>query len=261
MITDDLRRHLLDFARARQVLIASDYDGTLAEIVDDPAQAWPVAASIAALRELSLAGDTVVAVISGRSLVDLRRLSGLGPPVHLVGSHGTEFANDVWSSIETPGSPPLEEYRRQALADLAASIATAIPGVAIEFKPRGVALHYRRVEPALQHAVTDRVERWVATVGWSDTPTLRLGKLVVEIQAAAGDKGTALSTLRDALDIDAVLFIGDDLTDEDAFAALQARDIGIKVGPGESRAAYRLDDVHEVSTLLDHTAALRSTSR
>lgn len=260
MITEELRRRLVDFTRVDRVLIASDYDGTLAAIVEDPAQAWPLADSISALTELALLVDTAVAVISGRSLDELERLSGLMAPVHLVGSHGTEFADHRF--VASVGAATLlDERELRELADIGALIAAAVPGVVLEYKPQGVALHYRRVEPARRDEVIEQLQRALARERWAEAISVRHGKFVVEALAAAGDKGTALIALRDQLDVDAVMFIGDDVTDEDAFGVLGAGDIGVKVGPGDTGAAYRVDDVHEVCALVGHTAALRSTSR
>ncbi|OWY61208.1 hypothetical protein B7486_65010, partial [cyanobacterium TDX16] len=78
-------------ARAPQLLVACDYDGTIAPIVDDPMEAHPRRETVVALRALADLPQTSVAVISGRSLRDLATLSRLPPEIHLVGSHGSEF--------------------------------------------------------------------------------------------------------------------------------------------------------------------------
>lgn len=78
-------------ARVPQLLIACDYDGTLAPIVEDPSKAVPLPESVAAVRALAALPQTTVAVVSGRALRDLAALSRLPSEVHLVGSHGSEF--------------------------------------------------------------------------------------------------------------------------------------------------------------------------
>ena len=91
---DDLDRALEAIAQVPVLFVATDYDGTLAAIVDDPSQAVPVRESIVALRALATLGSTHAAVISGRSLADLAALSSLDGQVMLVGSHGSEFDQD-----------------------------------------------------------------------------------------------------------------------------------------------------------------------
>ena len=86
-----LEQALARLAREPHLLVACDYDGTLAPIVDVPGDARPRRESVAALRALAALADTSVAVISGRSLHDLAALSRLPEEIHLVGSHGTEF--------------------------------------------------------------------------------------------------------------------------------------------------------------------------
>src|SRR4051812_26523572 len=87
----ELDARLEQIARTPTLLIASDYDGTLAPIVEDPAKAVPVRESIVALRQLAQLPHTHVAVISGRALGELGRLIGNPELIHLVGSHGSEF--------------------------------------------------------------------------------------------------------------------------------------------------------------------------
>ena len=84
------------------------------------------------------------------------------------------------------------------------------------------------------------------------------GKEVVEVSVVRADKGTALRDLRGRLGVDAVLYAGDDVTDEHAFAVLDAAtDVTVKVGDGDTRAAYRLAGPPDVAALLARIAALR----
>jgi trehalose-6-phosphatase len=80
---------------------------------------------------------------------------------------------------------------------------------------------------------------------------------VIELAVVDADKGTAVDHLRDVVGADAVLFVGDDVTDEDAFGVLRASDIGIKVGPGRTLARYRLAGTDETADLLSSLAGLR----
>lgn len=123
-----LRAALDRLAKAPRLLVASDYDGVLAPIVTDPAQAYPLPAGIGALRNLAGLPRTAVALISGRARADLAALSGLGSPVRLVGGHGAELSDRLQL---TPEQAELRERLAVALADLVADR----PGVWLESKP------------------------------------------------------------------------------------------------------------------------------
>ena len=90
----NLQDKLESIARVPMLLVATDYDGTLAPIVDDPSKAHPLSEAMTALRNLAELPSTHVAVISGRALRDLRQLASFPAAVHLVGSHGSEFDAD-----------------------------------------------------------------------------------------------------------------------------------------------------------------------
>ncbi|HEX8346908.1 MAG TPA: trehalose-phosphatase, partial [Actinoplanes sp.] len=85
-VDPELRAAVTRLARVPQLLVACDYDGTLAPLVDDPTRAAPLPEAVAAIRALAALPQTVVAVVSGRALRDLAALSRLPSEVHLVGS-------------------------------------------------------------------------------------------------------------------------------------------------------------------------------
>ncbi|MEO0631140.1 MAG: trehalose-phosphatase, partial [Planctomycetota bacterium] len=134
----DLSDSLERLATAPTLLVASDYDGTLSPIVDDPSKAVPDRESVVALRALAQIPGTHVAVISGRSLADLAVLLSEPEGVHLVGSHGSEFDVGFADAL----SPEAVELRKRVEAELE-SIAEAGDGFQIETKPASVAFHYR----------------------------------------------------------------------------------------------------------------------
>ncbi len=224
------------------VLIACDYDGTLAPIVADPQRALPVRESILALRSLAALPDTHVAVISGRSLRDLASLSRLPDEVHLVGSHGSEF--------EAGFAGDLDDDARTLLDEIAADIgrvAADTPRSLVERKPASVAFHFRAADEVAAAAAIERI-----LDGPAQRPGVRVkrGKQVIELAVIDTDKGAALQRLRSMVSADVVLFVGDDVTDEDAFAVLGGPDVGVKVGEGDTRAALRVDDPDAVAHLL-----------
>ncbi len=237
-LTDRLDR----LAQTPNLLVACDYDGTIAPIVSDPMKALPIRETSVALRNLAALPQTHVAVISGRSLRDLAALSRLPVEIHLVGSHGTEFDIDFALDLD----PVLRERRARLIAGLE-PLVDRHPGLSLEKKPASVAVHYRNVDPETVDAVLADLEAVSAEIGDLST---HHGKKVCELLLIATDKGRALTTVRANVGATAVLFLGDDVTDEDAFATLTGPDVGIKVGDGPTCAPCRIASPDEVGVLL-----------
>ncbi len=249
MTAGDVDARLWEVARIPVLLVACDYDGTLAPITDNPDEARPTRESVAALRQLATMPDTHVAVISGRALRDLAVLSRLPDEIHLVGSHGTEF--DVGFADDL--SPEQRERRDRVLEELN-GIARRDRGFIIEPKPAGVAFHYRKADPS---NVADAVDEVLRGPGQWDGIHVKTGKMVVELSVLDVNKGDALDRLRTDLSAEAVIYTGDDVTDEDAFARLTGPDFGLKVGPGPSLAHARLDNPRVVAQALAMLAERR----
>lgn len=249
MSADEVDARLRELARVPVLLVACDYDGTLAPIIDNPDEARPLRESVAALRQLAAMPDTHVAVISGRALRDLAALSRLPEEIHLVGSHGTEF--DVGFAEHL--SPEQRDLRDRVLGELN-DIARRDHGFIIEPKPAGVAFHYRKADPEIAGAaVTDVLKgpgKWRGV-------HLKTGKMVVELSVLNLNKGDALDRLRADISAEAVVFAGDDATDEDAFARLAGPDLGLKVGQGQTLATARLEDPQAVAQALALVAERR----
>ncbi|WP_190819161.1 trehalose-phosphatase [Saccharopolyspora pogona] len=238
----ELRRVIVQLARTPRLLVACDYDGTLAPIVADPTQAKPLPESVHALRSLAALPATTTAVISGRALRDLATLSRLPAEVYLVGSHGSEFDVGFVHELE-PEATQLRTELQIALQD----IVRGKPGVMLENKPASVAVHVRRAEPALAEEVLETVRNGPAS--WEGVQVTE-GKAVVELAVVQTDKGNALDALRHQVGATAAVFLGDDVTDEKAFARLHGPDLGIKVGDGDTLAPYRIGSTTEVATVL-----------
>jgi trehalose 6-phosphate phosphatase len=239
----DLPQDLLDAlrkaARLSRLLVTSDFDGTLAPIVNNPDDARPLPEASRALVELAELPATEVALISGRELRVLRELSGAPPTVHLVGSHGAE--------LDTGFAHPIDEELLARITVELNAIAADYPGVAIETKPASVALHVRNADPADGEAALR--EALTASESW-DAHTTE-GKAVLEFAVIATDKGEAIDILRKLVDASAVVYFGDDVTDEKAFRRLREPDVGVKVGPGETLARYRIDGPGDVAAALE----------
>jgi trehalose 6-phosphate phosphatase len=223
-----------------RALLAFDFDGTLAPIVRHSDRAAMRSRTRHLLAEV--ARTWPCAVISGRRLVDLQpRFEGI-PVRWFVGSHGAEGAAPL------PGACRVRRSVLHWLERLRADLPD-LPGVWVEDKGMSLAVHYRG-SPRRAHAR----EAILDVARTFDGARVVPGKCVVDVlPASAPDKGAALAHLVEALSPERVLFAGDDVTDEDAFA----RDIGVPCttvrvgGAGPSRARYRLEGQGAVDTLLE----------
>ncbi|MFQ4150316.1 trehalose-phosphatase [Arthrobacter sp. LAPM80] len=233
-------------ATTPRLLVALDFDGTMAPIVDRAEDARPLPRSAAALAALSSLERTTTALVSGRALASLRAVAAPPAPTLLVGSHGAE----TWWG---PASPALELTTEQAaaleVARAAVSLATTrFGGTVAENKPAGVVLHYRLAENQDAKAAVELVNDAL-----SGDPRFHIttGKMVLEISVLNANKGESLTALRQFSHATATVFAGDDVTDEHAFAALLPGDLGIKVGRGESHAAFRIPSPDALPAVLE----------
>lgn len=236
----------LDAAAATErLLVTSDFDGTLAPIVNNPADARPLPQAAEALAALAELPSTSVALISGRALSVLRELSGAPSTVHLVGSHGAEF--------DTGFAHHVDEVLLARIAAALKAIAADRPGVTVETKPASVALHVRNASAADGEAALR--EARTAAESWDAHATE--GKAVLELAVISTDKGEAVDIMRAQSDATAVVFLGDDVTDEKAFRRMRDADVGVKVGPGPTLAAYRIDAPDDVAAVLEYLLQTR----
>jgi trehalose 6-phosphate phosphatase len=242
-LTFELHTTLVELARTPRLLVACDYDGVLAPIVEDPAATAPLPESVSALRSLSGLPETAVAVISGRALRDLAVLTRLPAEVHLVGSHGSEFDGDFEHEL-----PQQAKQLRARLIPELERIAAGNEGVLLEKKPASVTVHVRRARPDVAERVLAAVRE--GPCGW-DGVQVTEGKAVIELAVVRTDKGEALDIVRDRVGATAAVFVGDDVTDEKAFRRLRGADVGIKVGDGDTAASQRVTDPTQVATALE----------
>jgi trehalose-phosphatase len=242
-------------ASTARLLVALDFDGTLAPIVDRPEQARALPAAATAAARLATAADTRVAYISGRALASLRAVADPPPGTLLVGSHGSEFQLDGAAPAGEHGRDGLTESERSRLTELNAVLAEiAINQVWLEHKPTGVALHTRLATDDDARAAEERARQAAARISGL---TVRHGKDVLEFSVRSATKGGAIERLRQATGATATFYAGDDVTDEDAFAVLGSGDVGVKVGPGPTAARFRVADCAQFATVLDVLAEER----
>jgi trehalose 6-phosphate phosphatase len=241
----DLTRALTSAAETPRLLVVSDFDGTLAPIVNNPSDARALPAAAAALTALADLPDTAAALVSGRALGVLQELSALPSTIHLVGSHGAEFTTGFAHDID-------EDLLERITAELN-DIASERPGVTVETKPASVALHVRNASPADGEAALEAARQ--AATAWDAHVTA--GKAVLEFAVVSTDKGEAVDILRDQTAATAVVFLGDDVTDEKAFRRMRDGDVGIKVGPGETLARHRVSSPDDVAAALEYLLEAR----
>jgi trehalose-phosphatase len=235
------------------LVVALDFDGVCAPLVDDPAASRALPSTAAAVEALAGLAGVEVAFVSGRSLASLTEVAMAPPGVLLVGGHGAETGDDV----------ALPEREAALLAEITAEVEAVVadtPGTAAEHKPTAVVLHTRRATDDVTAAATRAV---LDGPGARDGVHVRTGHDVVELSVVTADKGQAVRTLRERVGAAAVLYAGDDVTDEDAFAVLDPEsDLGVKVGAGDTRAHVRVGSPEDVTVLLERLLdLLRSTNR
>ena len=209
------------------MLCAFDFDGTLANITALPEAAMTLPALLAGLRELC--SLTPVAVITGRSIDDVRRRLGFAP-AHVVGNHGAE------------GLPGWERDALAQRGDVAAWLRVFAresgpwrePGIQIEDKGGSLSVHYRHAsDPRAAEAALGARLRLL-----SPRPRVVGGKAVFNlVPESAPDKGVALRALMTLCGTDAAFYAGDDVTDEDVFALRDPRVFCLRVGAEPDSAA------------------------
>ncbi|OFQ96221.1 trehalose-phosphatase [Corynebacterium sp. HMSC056E09] len=238
-------------ASAEHLAVVSDFDGTLAGFARNAYDVRPEQRSLDALACLAALPHTTAAVLSGRHLDGLKRVCPLREPVLFGGSHGAESS---WE--ESSLSPEMKAHLAKKEEELKEIIARH-PGAKLEVKPFQRVLHLRALELQDPDAAAAAYAEGAALSadGFPKTE----GKCVVEFSATQATKGTWIEKLRQRVGATAVVFLGDDTTDEDGFAVLnQPPDLGVKVGEGDTQAALRLPDIAAVTEFLEELASARA---
>ena len=242
---------LIGVVAGRTPFVCLDFDGTLSEIVSDPDAATLVDGAATALEQL--AAQCPVAILSGRDLADIRNRVGL-PGIWYAGSHGFELIGPDGSHHHNDAAIAAVPVLENAAAELRDEL-TSIPGVRVEHKRFAVAVHYR-------NASGDRVGEIIAITHRSgQRHGLRVtgGRKVVELRPDIDwDKGTALAWIRDLIHQEGrvlPIYVGDDLTDEDAFDAIRFNGVGVVVrhdedGGRPTAAQFTLKNPNEVREFL-----------
>jgi trehalose 6-phosphate phosphatase len=244
-------RALERLAAAPSLSVMCDFDGTIAAICRDPQRVVPDPMAMSALEGLAALPRTSVAVISGRSLADLRRRIGAPVHVRLIGSYG----------LEGDGELPVESRRRrraQRIVDrierMVADAVRSVPGVRIERKTMSVALHVRGLSRAEASRAISRARRSVAISGVRAVP----GRSVMEWCAFTPCKATAIREIVGRRDRHGVLCIGDDHGDVGALAMVHGwGGVAISVGRRRAGVPFRVGGVPDVTRTLVRLLEMR----
>jgi trehalose 6-phosphate phosphatase len=234
-------------SRLAPVALFLDFDGTLVELAEAPGAIHVPPRLKPLLDRLAERLDGRLAIVSGRAIDDLRGHLG-GSAAVLSGSHGAELLYADGRRIPVSAPPGLGIARAEVRR-----FAAGGDGLLVEDKPAGVALHYR-LAPERAEAVGDFLERLAERSGLA----LQHGKMVAELRPEGADKGAAVRRLMAEPPFAGArpVFVGDDLTDEDAFrAAAGLGGEGVLVGPERATAArWRLAGVAQVTSWLEAAA-------
>lgn len=269
----DLETALAHVAGSQTLAVALDFDGVVAPLVDDPTRSVPLAGTVAEVAALMGLDRTRVALVSGRNLAGLRAVYKAPAGTYMYGSHGAETARVPAGNTQLRVQPPAlsddETRLLDQLDERAAQLEEefAETGFWIERKPLGRGFHSRTVNSADKQRVEEAIDALIAQF-----PQARVvrGHDITELAVRKVTKGDAvtelLSTLNSTDSTDAtgitdstgstdstgIIYIGDDVTDEDAFAALAdvPSAVTVKVGAGTTRASYRVDTPADVTHVL-----------
>jgi trehalose 6-phosphate phosphatase len=238
-------------AGVASLLVVSHFDGTLAELATEPSNAVPVVGAVEVLGKLATLPATNVVVVSGRSLQGLEDRATWPAEIELIGSHGLE-----WSSGLAIGLTRESSSRLQRLARRAQEIAH-VPGVVLEAKPFGVAIHYGQADPAVMLGLLARL---IAVAAEEEEVHLLPGRRVLELAVIPPADGWALDVLRQRAARASIVYLGDDDTTDDAVAALGPDDMVIEVGPARALGAVCVEDPAGAVTFLEQLCAQRSAA-
>ena len=250
----DVKRAIAGRPAGTRLLFLSDYDGTLAEFDPDPTIPRPSPRTAELLSKIAARAELSLGIVSGRRIADLRTRTQLPNRVYLAGLHGLE----IEIGLRRWQHPDLDDARQyvRMLYERLDEVRDGVEGLVLEDKHASVAVHVRAVHPDLRLAAVEQADRCAHE--WLTAGKLRrlTGSHVVEyLPNIAAHKGDATQWIIEDVESRCTqptwtVFIGDDVTDEDAFKAVE-RGIGVLVGERETEATHRIADTRDVEALLE----------
>jgi trehalose 6-phosphate synthase/phosphatase len=227
-----------------------DYDGTLVALAERPSLAVPTEAALEVVATLARQPETTVVIVSGRPRADLDRWFGSIPRIWLAAEHGAvvrEPGATGWTLLRPGADTDWKALVRPVLGDFGARA----PGSLLEEKAYSIALHLRMADPEFGEWLANELATTLdERLSGTELAVLR-GKKVIEVRFAWADKGeVAAHVLAAGPPSGFLLAVGDDRTDEDLFARLPDDAWTVRVGPGLTRARYRIPGPRAVIGML-----------
>ena len=265
-MTQQLYEHLAEVLRrlgaAPSVFCFLDYDGTLAPIAPTPAEAVALPGTTDLLQRMTRAPGTSVAVITGRSIADVRRFLDIAD-ISYIGVHGLESQRPGEAVELSPKAVEVRALVPEIRRQIEASVGRR-DGILLEDKGVAIACHYRLASRADAQAARDAVIGVVESYRSRGVPiTFIDGHEVTEVRPAGMDKGEAVAALLASREPALALYVGDDRTDEEAFRRLPADAITVRVGDAEQETAarYVVAGPVEVQGFLKDVVGVRESAR
>ncbi len=233
---------------AKRILLATDFDGTVCPIAEDPSAVRVAPSMNAILRQAAACSKLTLAVISGRALADIKRR--LSFEIAIAGNHGLEITG-AGLDFEHSGARQLRPTLAAACGALT-GILHEWPAAWVEDKGLSATLHFRQVEERHHRSLLFKARRTLGAFG--SQLALRVGKRALEVRPnVSWDKGSALRYIqREAGPFQACICLGDDRTDENMFRANEGQ-LNIRIGRDRATAAtHYLTSPAEVAILISH---------
>lgn len=234
--------------QAAEPLLLLDLDGTLAPLRDDPTTARIPEGTRRSIETLRRTGARVV-LVSGRSVAGVRRVARM-PVEAILGDHGAR----AFIAGKTTAWIRADHRRLTRAARTIESLVAATPGLALEHKDRSLAIHLR-ILGHHAHPVTREITGRLRAAGLRVLP----GHRVLDAQLPGVNKGVAVQRWLARHRFDAVLYAGDDITDQDAFRVVRPRGTVIAIGPRPSGAEFRTRDPATFAVWLARLAEARTS--
>lgn len=242
--------------KSRRVFLFFDYDGTLTPIVSTPEKARISPAVRGSIRKLQKDPKFIVAIISGRSLKNVKKMVGVKDLIY-AGNHGLEI-EEIGRKVLKPKCPSIKSLLNSIRLSLKKEL-KYIKGVIVEDKGCTLSVHFRLVSPRKKGLVKGIFGRIVKPHALLKKIRISGGKMVLEVRPGIGwDKGRTIQYLlrrhKGALPI----YLGDDVTDRDAFRAIKGRGISVFVGQPKRiiKADYFLKNAKDVEKFITRLITL-----
>lgn len=240
------RKLISQFKKSKKRLLLLDYDGTLVSFRKTPELAAPDMELKKLLKTLGKSEGNEVVIISGRDRDVLSNWLG-DLPLHLVGSHGIWIYEQghQWKLIEQ-----VDFGWKEVIRPILEFYCHRTPGSLVEEKSYSLAWHYRNCDPDFANTRLSELKAALMDLTSNMNIGILEGSKVLEVKNTAINKGRAASLWIEKTEPDFILALGDDWTDEDTFDALPEFGYAIKVGYGQTKAQYTIEDTVEVRKLL-----------